>query len=295
MAIFFCKEFIRDLAENPDPHFAGKVMAKICGADGSFEPAKEDHRFKGIEGGFIRYISQRPNYYRAIYIRRGDDVYWYRAGRHHVEDRLEPPADLVVVGEVGASPAGVDAMEKHRYPRYTKSVRPRYLREVIASRTLIPHKHLVLVSPSLTKTMIAPTGPIGILTDRAQQLGAYVTVITRPPRDSDIEAYRWFASRGVELRLHSNLNARLYYFEVDSKRLDSELAHIKSIAIIGSAELTESGFNYVGSGAQQIISSVTEELCYEIAESDIEGAMEFCLELTDATVDFDTFIAQRHI
>lgn len=269
-------------------------MAKVCDSEGGFEPAKEDHRFKGIEGGFIRYVSQRPNYYRAIYIRRGEDVYWYRAGRHQVEDRLEAPVELVVSGEIGGTPAGVDIMEKHRHPRYTKSARPRFLREVIASRTLIPHKHLVLVSPCLTKTMIAPTGPIGLLTDRMQQFGGYVTVITRPPRDSDIDAYRWFSSRGVELRLHSNLNARLYYFEVDDKQLDRELSHIKSMAIIGSAELTESSFNFPAPGgmAEKIVS---EELCYEIAEDDIEGAMEFCLELTDATVDFDTFIAQRHI
>lgn len=291
MAIYFCKEFIRDLAEHPDPNFAGKVMAKVCNAVGEFEPAMDDHRYKGIDGGFIRYISQRPSYYRAIYVRRGEDIFWYRAGRHQVEDRLQPPREPIVGLPIGATPEGVDAAENHRNPRYTKSMRPRFLREVLSSRSLIPHKSLILVSPKLTANVISPAGVIGRLTDRVQELGGLVTVITRPPKDSDIGAYRWFASRGVDLRFHDRLNARLYYFEVNDQQLDRELSHIRTMAIVGSAELTERGLNYqIADG-----SAADEELCYEIGEDDIDGAMEFCLDLADTTVDFSTYVAQRHI
>ncbi len=270
-------------------------MAKVCTSDGEFEPAKEDHRYKGIEGAFIRYISQRPNYYRAIYIRRGDDVYWYRAGRHNVEDRLEAPSDLSSAASVGQTPSGVDAMEQFRHPRYMKSTSPRYLREVLSARTLIPHKQMILVSPSLTKTLISPVGLIGLLISRVQQFGGYVTIITRPPRSSDIDAYRSFASRGIELHFHEQLNSRLYYFEVDAKQLDSEMSHVKSIGIVGSSELTEKSLNIVPSRAGEeycLPDSVSEELCYEISEDDLEGAMEYCLDLASSTIDFETYIAQ---
>jgi hypothetical protein len=290
VTVFFTKEFIRDLAEHPDPNFAGKVMAKVANADGLFEPAVDDHRYKGIEGAFIRYISQRPHYYRAIYIRRGADVYWYRAGRHSVEDRLQAPAEPLGGVAIGPAPDGLDLLQAHRHPRYTKSTRPRYLREVIAARSLIPHRNLILVSPRLTATIIAPTGAVGRLTDRAQEFGASVTVITRPPHDRDLNAHRWLASRGVDLKFHDRLSARLYYFEVDEEQLDPELKNVRSIAIVGSAELTERGLNQQLPEGQE----ADEELCYEVEEEDVEGAMEFCLELTDGTVDFGTYIAMRH-
>lgn len=291
MAIYFCKEFIRDLAEHPEPNFASKVMAKVCNGRGEFEIAKEDHEYKGIQGGYIRYISQRPNYYRAIYIRRGDDIYWYRAGRHEVEDRLQPPGEPLEGVKLAPAPGGVDAMETHRQPRYLKSLRPRFLHEVIATRSLIPHSQLILVSPRLTATMIGPLGPIGKLVTRAKEFGAQVTVITRPPRDRDIPGYRWFASRGVDLLFHEKLNARLYYFEVDEKQLDPELAHIRSIAVIGSAELTEHGLNQNLPQGEL----ADEELCYEVADDDIEGAIEFCLDLTNETIDFTGYVARRNL
>lgn len=291
MAIYFCKEFIRDLAEQPDPHFAARVMAKVSNAEGDFEPAQDDHRYKGIGGAFIRYISRQPHYYRAIYIRRGADVYWYRAGRHNIEDRLQPPGEPLSGIQLGLTPEGTDAAAAHRHPRYTKSMRPRFLREVIYSRSLVPHRNLILVSPRLTTSLIAPTGAIGRLTDRAQQSGCSVTVITRPPIPREVEGFRWFASRGVDLMFHERLNARLYYFEVNEDQLDRELSHIRTIAIIGSAELTEAGLN------AQLPEGKTadEELCYEIAEDDVEGAIEFCLELTDETVDFRTYVATLNV
>lgn len=291
MALYLCKEFIRDLAQHPEANFAAKVMAKICNAQGEFEVAKDDHEYKGIQGGFIRYISQRPNYYRAIYIRRGGDIYWYRAGRHEVEDRLQPPPEPLGGTKLAPAPEGVDAMEAHRNPRYMKSLRPRFLHEVIAARSLIPHSQLILVSPRLTGTMIGPLGPVGKLVARAKEFGAQVTVITRPPRDREITHYRWFVSRGVDLLFHEKLNARLYYFEVDEKQLDPELAHIRSIAVVGSAELTELGLNQNLSDREV----AQEELCYEIADDDIEGAMEFCLDLTSDAIDFTGYVARRNL
>ena len=288
MAIYFCREFIRDLAQHPDAHFASKVMSKVCNADGEFEPAGNDHRYKGIEGAFIRWVTEKPNYYRAIYIRRGADVYWYRAGRHDVEDRLQPPSQPLEGTAIGSTPDGTDLVASHRNPRYTKSIRPRFLREVIASRFLVPHRQLMLVSPRLSATMISPVGLVGRLIERVQGLGGSTTVITRPPPQRDVSAYRWLASRGVDLLLHERVNARLYLFEVDSEKLDPEIAHVRSIAIVGSAELNEKGLNFQLPDGQ----TADEELCYEIADNDIEGAMEFCIELTDGTVDFDTYIAR---
>ncbi len=91
--------------------------------------------------------------------------------------------------------------------------------------------------------------------------------------------------------LHESLNARLYYFDVDVENLDPEMTGVRSIAVVGSAELTEQGLN----NQLRVGETADEELNYEIAEDDMDGAMEFCLELTGRSVDLGTYILQRNL
>src|SRR3569833_2402183 len=141
MATFLCREFVRDLIEHNDANFASRVLSKIIGPDGGFEADADDHRFRGIEDGWIRYVSRQNTAYRAIFLRRGEDVYWYRAGSHSIENRLQAPQDLFGAVAIGETPAGLDALMSHRNPRYLKTSEPRLLREVIASRVLVPQRN----------------------------------------------------------------------------------------------------------------------------------------------------------
>ena len=287
MAVYFCREFLRDLMEHNDAHFAARVLSKVIGSGGEFEADADDHRYKGIDGAWIRYVSRQTTAYRAIFLRRGDDIYWYRAGSHSIEDRLRPPDELAAAAAVGATPEGFDALTTHRNPRYIKSSEPRLLREVVASRVLLPHKNVALVTPRLSVNLFSPVGLIGRLIDAVIETGGTVTGITKPPAEKDLTQFRWLVSRGVELLVHSKVNARLLLFEVDEDRLDEEMTHIQSIGVVGSSELTDAGLGLAG--AQDI----HEELCYEIAGEDLDGSTEYLLKLAGDALALEDHI-QRH-
>ena len=290
MANYLCREFVRDLIEHGDPNFASRVLSKIVNAQGAFEPDGDDHRYHGIENGWIRYISRQNTAYRAIFLRRGDDIYWYRAGSHSVEDRLQAPRGLTVVAAIGATPAGLDTFAAYRNPRYLKASEPRLLREVIASRTLVPHRNLSLVTPRLSLPLFSPGGLIGRLINSVLDFNGTVSVITRPPGQRDLNQYRWLVARGVDLLIHQRINARLLLFEVNEEQLDAEMTHVRSIGVIGSSELTEAGLGLADD------SELAEELCYEIASDDLDGSNEYLLKLANDALPLDAHlqrIAQR--
>lgn len=281
MATFLCREFVRDLIEHGDAKFASRVLSKILGADGNFEADADDHRYHGIEDGWIRYISRQGTAYRAIFLRRGADVYWYRAGSHSIEDRLQAPQNLAAAVAIGETPAALDALMSHRNPRYLKTSEPRLLREVVAARVLVPHRNVALVTPRLSVTLFSPVGLIGRLIDAVVESSGTVSIITKPPAQRDLTQYRWLASRGVDLLVHERVNARLLLFEVDRDRLDAEMAHIDSIGVVGSSELTEAGLGVAGAD------DIHEELCYEIVSDDLDGASEYLLKLADNALSLE--------
>lgn len=281
MATFFCPEFIQDLARSGDANFASRVLAKVVSPEGDFESDADDHRYQGIDGCWIRYVSRQNTAYRAIFIKRGSDVYWYRAGNHSIEDHLRPPQTISGALKIGEAPSGLDALSVYKHPRYLKSRERRYLREVIAARILIPHKSVVLITPRITADLFSPVGLIGRLIQSVIECGGSITVITKPPAAREINSYRWLVQRGVDLLLHSSLNTRCLIFEVDHQKLDSEMAHVESIGIVGSSELTEAG---IGDGPDQ---SIQEELCYVIEADDLDGASEFSLRLADSAVSLE--------
>jgi hypothetical protein len=281
MATFLCREFVRDLIEHSDANFASRVLSKIIGAAGDFEADADDHRYRGIEDAWIRYISRQGTAYRAIFLRRGADVYWYRAGSHSIEDRLQAPQDLVAAMAIGETPAGLDALTSHRNPRYLKTSEPRLLREVVASRVLVPHRSVALVTPRLSVTLFSPVGLIGRLIDAVLEFNGTVSVITKPPAQRDLTQYRWLASRGVDLLVHERINARMLLFEVDGDRLDAEMAHVGSIGVVGSSELTEAGLGIAGAD------DVHEELCYEIPGDDLDGSIEYLMKLADDALSLE--------
>src|SRR3954449_2651005 len=100
MICSFLPSFIADLQAESDANFARRVFLKLFEGDGSFRPDINDHRYHGIEGAWIRYVSQGRSAFRVIYIKKGDEIFLYRAGQHSVEDNLAPPHDLSVAAQV---------------------------------------------------------------------------------------------------------------------------------------------------------------------------------------------------
>jgi hypothetical protein len=285
MTIFICPEFIRDLVTHADINFARRVLGKVLTNDGGFAPDRDDHQYEGIDNLWIRYVSAGNTAYRAVFVRRGSDIYWYRAGEHKVEDNLRKPVDLATAIKIGASPITPDVLGEHAISRYLKSSHPRLLRELIGARRLIPHKMLTMVSPRLSASLISPTGEVGRLIDSVFEFGGSVSIITRPPSKRDFNQYAWLASRGADLLIHETVNARIFCFEVDQDQVSDVMGNPRSLAVVGSAELTDDGLN-VGSRTP-----CSEELCYEISEDDLDGSTEFILYLVDKSTPFDSYRA----
>lgn len=287
MTVYICPQFLYDLRDHGDANFAARVLAKAFNARGEFEPDADDHRYKGVEDGWIRYVSTGTTAYRAIFLRKGEDIYWYRAGGHSIEDRLKAPRTLDDAITVSHPPPTGDVDAQYRNARYSKSTHPKFLHQFLAARRLIAHRNITLITPRIDTALFAPHGLIGQLIEATIEAKGTFTLITRPPSIRDLTQFRWIASRGVDLLLHETVNARLYYFEIDAEKLDNELKHIESAAIIGSAELTAAGLN------QPAEESASEELSYEILKDDLDGSFEFCLHLSTSAPDIETYFAAK--
>lgn len=287
--MFFCREFIRDLIEHGDANFAKRVLAKAVSSQGDFVPDADDHKYNGIADVWIRYVSRQGTAYRALFVRKGEDVYWYRAGGHSVEDNLKAPSALGEAIALEATPGGLDALAQARNPRYSHSTKARYLREVLGARILVAHRSVTLVSPKIDPAVAHPTAVVGRLINSVIENGGTVTVLTSPPTRKTLGDYRWLAARGVELLIHGHLNARLYYFEVDEDRRPAELSHYNTMALVGSAELTGAGLNLANAA------ETSEELCYEILADDTDGSYEFLLGLSDSAIDLETYVRTEQL
>jgi phosphatidylserine/phosphatidylglycerophosphate/cardiolipin synthase-like enzyme len=284
MSLFIYDSFLTDLRDNGDANFAQRVLRKVLNANGTFRPDADDHRYGGIEDAWIRYVSAGRTAFRAIYIRRQQDILLYRAGPHSIEDNLSAPnagAPVVEVlaAEVAAARGGDEVVEAVIANRFLQNGigRKRLLRNFLLGRRLMPHQEVLLISPYVTLAMFDRPHRFGMAIDSLIEDGTKVTLVTRWPTPAELDAYRDLEARGVELLFHASLHAKLYIFTVrrDEGRPRGEFS---DAAIIGSANLTEKGFGFDER-------NFNEELCYELPDEAREGALEFAYQLAGQAVD----------
>lgn len=285
MAVHICKEFFGDLIRHGDPNFARRVLSKLVDDEGEFLADADDHRYNGIPDAWIRYVSRQRTAYRAIYIRRGNDVYLYRAGEHSIEEHLAPPSDLANAKSMADAPLPQPTEEKQtlRLSRYLKSCQQRFLRDAILARRLIPHRSITLISPFISLSLLNKFSPIGHILDEVKSEKGSVSIITLPPKVEELEEWERLSARGFDILFHERLHAKLYIFEVDKERLGHYQQDKSSVAIVGSANMTETGWNLKRKLESQ------EELCVEVDESDIDPAIEFSCYLANAATDLVTY------
>lgn len=285
MTLFLCREFLADLIAHPEPSFAKRALKKLVDRKGDFLPIMDDdHRHDSVDDAWIRYISTGNSAYRLIFLRKDDDVYAYHAGEHKISDHLKTPRKLSEATKVVAAPDNdIDIGGTHLSDtRFLGSVHPRKLTEVFAERALVPHRSLILVSPSISSALLSPTGLVGQLIDRVLWRNGAVTLLTRPPDKSRVWEFEQLASRKIDVMFHDSINARLSLMEVDPELVLEEGSSAASAAIIGSAELLESAFALGSHG-------VSDELCYEVPSSDYDDAYEYCLRLVAEATDIVTY------
>ena len=290
MPVFLLPEFIADLQDHNDPHFARRVLQKTILPDGTFREDSDDHPYRGIRNAWIRYVSRRRTAYRVIFLRQGEDTYLFRAGEHSVEDRLVEPRDGAVDSALPVTEAGpgvAAALGAIRTQEIPHAVAPpvnqfkrnlpfaQISREIFARRNL-PHRDIWLVAPYVNGDLFAPTARFGrLLLDQVED-GASVALFTAPPKDQNIEWMEKLADRNVGIFVYPRLHTKLYCFVFDeNRRYEQGLREgdrYSSLILVGSANLTLAGMA-LGEAPPN------EELCYSVREDELGFVEEYVAEL----------------
>jgi len=290
MPVFLLPNFIADLQEHDDAHFARRVLQKTIRPDGSFRPDSDDHPYLGIKDAWIRYVSRRRTAYRVIFLRYGENIYLFRAGEHSVEDRLAGPSVAAVEAalpvteggpEVAAAVVTMPARDRGLplsppINRFKRNIPHPQINREIFSRRILPHKDIWLVSPFVNEELFAPTAQFGrLLLDQVED-GARVALITAPPKDKKIEWMEKLAARNVDIFVYPRLHTKLYCFVFDeNRRYEPGLRggdRYSSLILIGSSNLTSAG---MALGGQRC----NEELCYAVPEEELGFVEEYVAEL----------------
>lgn len=197
MPVFLLPEFLRDLQEHANPHFARRVLRRTLRSDSSFRPDADDHRYEGVDGAWIRYVSAGKTAFRVIYLRFGDNVYLFRAGEHKVEDRLAAPKSASVnaavpvtdpEGPAASSIAMISGQESYTVQRpvlnrFRRNIPNTQIKREIFARRNLPHKDIWLVAPFINGDLFLPTATFGrLLLDQVED-GARVVIVTSAPKD----------------------------------------------------------------------------------------------------------------
>lgn len=288
MAVQILPEFIVDLQVHADPNFAKRVLQKTISRDGTFKADDDDHRYHGVDDAWIRYISRGNTAYRVIFIRKGADVYLYRAGEHSIEDNLTGPKEAAFNSALPVQLEGpVRATEDTAVPlRADKTAPPpnRLLRNnphpeinrAIFSRRNFPHKDIWLVSPYISIELLQPTAQLGKLLFDQVEDGASVTLITTPPKDQNIEWLERLDERKVGIYFYPKLHSKLYCFVLDENRVYErgmpDRSRMSSLLLLGSSNLTGAGLALNGA-------RWNEELCYAVPEDELDYVERYVTEL----------------
>jgi phosphatidylserine/phosphatidylglycerophosphate/cardiolipin synthase-like enzyme len=150
------------------------------------------------------------------------------------------------------------------------------IRTVIFSRRLIPHSDVLLVSPYLSLDLFRKTGSVGKLLDDLSGDGATVTLITSIPTRADLPHFEDLGARGIGLYFYPDVHSKLYIFSVARNRLRRPDEY-RSIAVVGSANLTESGLKLGKVG--------NDEVAVEISDKNVQALRTIALGLKLRSID----------
>src|SRR5262249_259424 len=138
---------------------------------------------------WIRYVSGGATAYRVIYLRRGSDVFLYRAGEHRIEETVVAPGPRDFATAYAAAADNPDpepdcrAAARDRMPHralgesFLYNYKERFIQHALAARRLIPHREVVLVAPYVSFSLLAQTAPFGRIVDDWLGDGSVVTLM----------------------------------------------------------------------------------------------------------------------
>ena len=290
MPVFLLPEFIVDLQTCADAHFARRVLKTTILGNGNFKEDSDDHRYRGVDDAWIRYVSGGKSAYRVIFIRSGANIYLYRAGEHAIEERLGAPREEAFDAAIPLAEAernvarAIAEIPKQRTETPAEPAASRLLRNnpspeinrAIFSRRNLPHRDIWLVTPFVTPELLRPTAIFGkMLFDQVED-GASIILITMPPKNQNIEWLEQLEERNVSVYFYPRLHSKLYCFVLDENRKYERglppPEKLSSLLLLGSANLTAAGLALSRD-------KWNEELCYSMSNSEIGHVESYVTEL----------------
>jgi phosphatidylserine/phosphatidylglycerophosphate/cardiolipin synthase-like enzyme len=285
VAVHLTKEFLKDLRDGDDGKFVRHVLNHTVNEDGTFRPDRDDHRYEGVDDAWIRYVSRGNTAYRVIFIRKGADVFLYRAGRHKVEDDVQELKETTGAIRIHEAPIELKKAEPvvGGVTTFLKTAEPTFISKYIKSMYHLRHNEVYIVSPFIDLTILSSRHHFGRFLDKATEDGTDVVIITLPPTTDDaLESFKDLEKREIDIFFLSRLHTKLYLFDVDLSSRNQYQKDRFGTAIIGSSNLT-----YVGMGFDDITSN--EELCCALPSSFVSEMKNYVTRLTLASEDYKKF------
>lgn len=234
------RRFVQDLLSTDDKGFVNRILKHIFDETNGDANKKNDHRYDGVDGAWIRYASSGRTAYRIIYLRRDDQLIFWRCGYHSVEDRLSRPT-LGPDELIDINVSDEEVIEVTKPLTVLATHRPPHIYSAVLGRRLIPNKSVFLVSPFIEPSVLARGSRIGQAIDSMVIDGAEIIVISAAERVRDHDKlHRDLQARGIELVYLPKLHSKIYLFITDSDR-GHVSARTPSLGIVGSSNLTLSG------------------------------------------------------
>jgi hypothetical protein len=280
--VYLTPEFVRDIQESKHPNMARQAFGHIFDDQGKFKSDRNDHEYKGMTDGWIRWIQMGGVGLRLIYIRKGANVYLYRIVGKSDENGLSAPASLSKNTTFESLPEdilqGIIESEAIIQSRLLHTTKPTYLNSTIRQMYHLPQSEVILLSPTVSPALFKVSGEIGRFLDRSIEEGARVVLVTAPPGPSQIEFFDQLARRNIEVYFVQNLKTRLFLFRVNEYRVKGPDAVARPTVVLGSAELTHQSLGMGDIGRH-------EELCYRFPESHFETFYNYADALVKSATD----------
>ena len=286
MPVSLLPDFIVDLQTNADAQFARRVLKNTFLANGEFRKNKKDHRYIGITDAWIRYVSRGHTAFRVIYIQSGANIYLYRAGKHDVENNLNAPQlasldtaiPVTEIAAIGGKAINTVSTQNRTVStnRFLRNYPTQDIQRAIFERRNLPHREIWLVAPFITPNLLLPTEQLGKMLFHQIEDGASVSLITSPPKNSNIEWLEKLEERNISVFFHPRLHSKLYFFVLDENRKYArnlpDPNKLSSLLLVGSANMTAAGLALNKN-------NWNEELCYSVPDSEIDYVETYIADL----------------
>lgn len=291
MKVYITPDFINDLRDSEDANFVRRVIRHTINKDGIFLDDADDHRYHGIEDAWIRYVSKGAPGYRVIYLKQGDNIYLYRAGKHDIEDKLKPPQNITSAiplepVKVAQPKQWATQWQAFDIGRLYKTCEPDYLCKVLRSMYHIGHEEIFIISPFISIELLDSRYHFGRFLDKAIEEKTIVVLVTRPPNDEELSLYRKLEERDILVYFYDNLHTKLYIFNINKSSLNKYQENINSMAILGSANFTKVGIGFDDVPAQ-------EELCYKVPIDKFQEIHDYASRIVKKATDCQKYALKR--